>query len=221
MGRLRLHEREAVRALWRGHFEAWRLSGLTQREYCERHGLSLKSFGNWRGQLKREDVAGRDARWGRHPRLRHMVSPMGTGMANEAADRVPAVVTRTGRRRQFSAEDKRGIVEETCRPGQSLSAVARRYGIDLRLLFRWRRALGVGGSAAPTSFVPVEVTDNLPARPQTLDEPLGPAMSTIIVERPVCGIEIELIGGRRVRFDRDIDAETMQRVVSALEGGGP
>ena len=53
MGRLRLHEREAVRALWRGHFEAWRLSGLTQREYCERHGVSLKSFGNWRGQLKR------------------------------------------------------------------------------------------------------------------------------------------------------------------------
>src|SRR5215831_19883513 len=122
MGRLRLHERDAVRALWRGHFEAWRLSGLTQREYCERHGLSLKSFGNWRGQLKREDVAGRDARWGRHPRLRHMVSPMATPMASEAADRVPAVVTRTGRRRQFSEEDKRLIVEETCRPGQSLPA---------------------------------------------------------------------------------------------------
>jgi hypothetical protein len=52
---------EAVRALWRGHFEAWRLSGLTQREYAA--SLSLKSFGNWRGQLKREDVAGRDARW--------------------------------------------------------------------------------------------------------------------------------------------------------------
>jgi hypothetical protein len=78
VGRLRLYEREAVRALWHGHFEAWRLSGLTQREYCEQHGLSLKSFGNWRGQLKREDVAGRDARWGRHPRLRHMVSPMAT-----------------------------------------------------------------------------------------------------------------------------------------------
>src|SRR6202022_2734686 len=63
-------------------------------------------------------------RWGRHPRLRHMVSPMATPMANEAADRVPAVVTRTGRRRQFSEEDKRRIVEETCRPGESLSAVA-------------------------------------------------------------------------------------------------
>src|SRR5438477_10504639 len=56
-----------------------------------------------------------------------------------------------------------------------------------------------------------------PARPQTLDEPLGPATPTIIVERPVSGIEIELIGGRRVRFDRDIDAETVRRVVSALD----
>src|SRR5262249_34298431 len=103
--------------------------------------LSLKSFGNWRGQLKREDVAGRDARWGRHPRLRHMVSPMATCMANEAADRVPAVVTRTGRRRQFSEEDKRRIVEETCRPGESLSAGGRRCGICLRPL--------VPGGASP------------------------------------------------------------------------
>src|SRR5438552_6685994 len=60
-----------------------RVLGLTQREYCERHGLSLKSFGNWRGQLTREDVAGGDARWGRHPRLRHMVSPMATPMGLE------------------------------------------------------------------------------------------------------------------------------------------
>jgi hypothetical protein len=78
-----------------GHFEAWRLSGLTQREYCEQLGPSLKSFGNGPGQPKCEDVAGRDGRWGRHPQLRHlvspMVSPMATPMANEAADRVPEV----------------------------------------------------------------------------------------------------------------------------------
>ena len=46
MGRLRLREREAIRTLWRRHFAAWRLSGLARREHCERHGLSLKSFGN-------------------------------------------------------------------------------------------------------------------------------------------------------------------------------
>jgi hypothetical protein len=59
-----------------------------------------------------------------------MVSPMATPMANEAADRAPAVVTRTGRRRQLTEENKRRTVEETCRPGQSLSVVARRDGID-------------------------------------------------------------------------------------------
>ena len=74
MGRLGLHEREAVRALWR----AVRGVAAEQREYCDRHGLSLKGFGNWHSQLKREDVAGGDARWGRHPRLRHMVSLMAT-----------------------------------------------------------------------------------------------------------------------------------------------
>ena len=39
-----------------------------------------------------------------------MVSPMATPMASEAADRMPAVVTLMGRRRQFSEDDKRLIV---------------------------------------------------------------------------------------------------------------
>jgi hypothetical protein len=40
----------------------------------------------------------------------------------------------------------------------------------------------------------------------------------VIVERPAPGIEVELIGGRRVRFDRDTDPETVRRLVSLLEG---
>lgn len=86
-----------------GHFEAWRLSELTQRDYCERHGLSLKSFGNWRGQLKRKETAGSHVRWGWHRRLKHLLSPMANPMVDEAADRVPMVVIRTGRRRHFKA----------------------------------------------------------------------------------------------------------------------
>ena len=97
-----------------------RVLGLTQREYCERHGLSLKSFGNWRGQLKREDVAGGDARWGRHPRLRHMVSPMATPMANETTDRVPAVVTE---RAPTSIQRKRTSDSLSRRPGTRPVAV--------------------------------------------------------------------------------------------------
>jgi hypothetical protein len=32
------------------------------------------------------------------------------------------------------------------------------------------------------------------------------------------GIEVELVGGRRVRFDRDTEPETMHRLVTLLEG---
>ena len=34
-------------------------------------------------------------------------------------------------------------------------------------------------------------------------------------------IEIELVGGRRVRFERDADPETVRRLVALLEGGAP
>jgi hypothetical protein len=48
MARVRLEDRDQVRAFWRSPFEAWELSGLTQRENCAPHGVSLKNFGNWR-----------------------------------------------------------------------------------------------------------------------------------------------------------------------------
>ncbi len=39
-----------------------------------------------------------------------------------------------GKRRNFRAADKRRIVEETCREGASVSGVARKYGIGIRLM---------------------------------------------------------------------------------------
>ena len=36
----------------RGHWEAWAVSGLSQRAYCARHGLSYAAFGYWRNRVK-------------------------------------------------------------------------------------------------------------------------------------------------------------------------
>ena len=41
-------------AFWRAHHEAWKLSDLNQRQYCEAEGIPLKAFGNWRAQFKAE-----------------------------------------------------------------------------------------------------------------------------------------------------------------------
>jgi len=51
---------------------------------------------------------------------------------------------RPGRRRRYSAEDKRRIVEETRVPGQSVSSVSRRYGVSPSQVFKWRRLVEEG-----------------------------------------------------------------------------
>jgi hypothetical protein len=74
MSRVPAELREQILAYWRGHSEAWKLSGLTQQEYCARHNITLKNFGNWRAQLKRVALMGPQARWGHYPRLRRTLT---------------------------------------------------------------------------------------------------------------------------------------------------
>lgn len=42
------------REYWSGHVQQWRDSGLTQKEYCSREGISLERFGSWKRRLDRE-----------------------------------------------------------------------------------------------------------------------------------------------------------------------
>ena len=58
------------------------------------------------------------------------------------------IITGTERRRRWTAAEKLGIVEETLLPGESVSAVARRYGVAANLLYRWRRLMTEGGAVA-------------------------------------------------------------------------
>jgi hypothetical protein len=60
------------------------------------------------------------------------------------------------------------------------------------------------------------ITDAPEQSAEAPPSPPGPA--PVIVERSAPGIEVELIGGRRVRFDRDTDPETVHQLVTLLEG---
>jgi hypothetical protein len=146
---------------WRAHHEAWQQSALNQREYCEAHGIPLKAFGNWRAKFKAEPQPPVRKllyrRRGLSHTLSHSVSHSLNHMTNDLLGPIvpPA---REGHRRTFSEADKRRIVEETARPGASLSEIARSYGIAARVLFRWKLELT---QAAPL-FVAVEITDAIP-----------------------------------------------------------
>ncbi len=215
MPRMAAGKRSELESFWRAHLDGWRRSELNQRQYCELHGLPLKRFGNWRAKLKHEEPASAGKllyRRGDGPR--HMSRHMSKEIPSAPSSYIPSARSvPPGARRRFSTADKQRIVEEAEHPGASVSGVARQYGITTRLLFRWKKEL-MPAAKTETAFLPVTITDAVdqPAEvPSSMPAPM-------IVERSAPGIEVELVGGRRVRFDRNTDPEIVRRMVSLLEG---
>jgi hypothetical protein len=153
-------------AFWRAHHEAWKRSDLNQRQYCEAEGIPLKAFGNWRAKFKAgPQPPERKLLYRRrglshplspplsHP-LRHPLSHLTYPSSWSGGPIVPR--PREGHRRRFSEADKRRILEEAAQGGTSVAEVARRYGIDRRVLRRWKQELAA--MPAPT-FVTVQIAD--------------------------------------------------------------
>ena len=66
-------------------------------------------------------------------------------------------------RRRWSNAQKRRIVAESYRDGESAAAVARRHGVYSSVLSRWRRRYGTAADTG-AGFVPVVVEAPEPAR---------------------------------------------------------
>jgi hypothetical protein len=146
-------------AFWRARHEAWKRSDLNQRQYCEAEGIPLKAFGNWRAKFKAEPQPLERKllyrRRGLSHSLSHTLSP-GLSHVTYPSSRPEGPIVprpREGHRRRFGEADKRRILEEAARPGASVSDVARRYGIDRRILCRWKQEL------SPPAFVAIKITD--------------------------------------------------------------
>src|SRR5580704_11486994 len=85
------------------------------------------------------------------------------------------IITGRERRRRWSTEEKRRIVEESTESGAVMRAVAARNGICESLLYAWRRQLREGTlhDVETPAFVPVRV----------LEAPVIPMSSASEVER--------------------------------------
>ncbi len=106
-------------------------------------------------------------------------------------------------RRSWSREQKQAILAETRDSATTISAVARRHGVQPSLLFRWRRdALDEQRAAAlppQPAFVPLSLPN-----PASCDR------------TPTGVIEIELAGGHRLRADASVDVAVLRSVIEAL-----
>ena len=86
------------------------------------------------------------------------------------------VITSVQRRRRWSPEEKRAILEEGEQPGNSLSAVARKYGVNPNQLFHWRKLMREGALVAvgaDDQVVPATEVKQLKAQIRELERLLG------------------------------------------------
>lgn len=217
MPRMTETKRAELEAFWRSQLEGWAASDLNQREYCEAHGLPLKRFENWRAKFKHQiPPPARRLLYRRGGSLGHMASHMSDRETGDTSTGyVPSALAMPDGRRNFRVSDKKRIVAEAMEPGATVSGVAKKYGIDTPLLFRWKREY------APPSpepvFLPVTVSND-PAQPAGSGATVP---APVIVERASGDIEVELVGGRRMRFAHDMEPEAIRAMIELLEGVAP
>ena len=110
------------------------------------------------------------------------------------------------KRRVWSDEEKRAICAQTRVPGVSVSQVARRYNANTNLVFTWLRnpRFAPGDPPEATStFLPVEIIAE-----RSCPEPVAPAVEN--------RIEIDLVGGHRLRITGSFDPEALARLIRGL-----
>ena len=132
------------------------------------------------------------------------------------------IITQPERRRRWSEEEKLALVEEACRPGNSVSQVARQRGINASQLFGWRRqALAKGlltdhrseaASVPALTFAAVEVAEE----PVTGEERGVRSSRRRKAIRNAATIEIDLKNGDRVRVEGAPDAGLVTRILATL-----
>ena len=137
-----------------------------------------------------------------------------TGFTHGTSADVPLqrieVFTGTGRRRDWSDEEKDRIVAESYSGEMSVSAVARRHGLSPGQLFTWRRQVrSQAKQEAPPMFVPA-VIDRPTELPPTLRK------TTTRSSRLIAAIELE-VSGAVVRIASGTDRATITAVIHALK----
>ena len=143
------------------------------------------------------------------------------------------VITGTGRRRQWSSEDRTRILMESLVPGANISAVARRHGMSPQQLFGWRREARDVFTRGEVAAGP-SVKDAAPARPARGAKPMPddgvPAFAPVVIAGPTqksqpsaplpvspphAPIEIA-VGDAIVRLSGTVDAAALAVVMNAL-----
>ena len=121
----------------------------------------------------------------------------------------------SGRRRYWTAQEKRQIVEQTLSSTLSVAMVAREHGVNANQVFYWRKLYRAGqlgnngGAEQQVRLLPVSVSDEQPPEPESEG-----ATSPL----PGLTINIEFPGRTLVSVEGAVDADIVRAVVESLRG---
>ena len=119
------------------------------------------------------------------------------------------------RRRRFSEDFRRGLVQRTLVPGASVAKIALEHQLNANLLFKWRRRYLrelSGPRHEPAKLLPVNIKAVSTRSRSRVLETLAPMSSRLASAG--C-IEIELAKGR-IRLKGAVDRETLRCVLQML-----
>lgn len=116
------------------------------------------------------------------------------------------------RRRLWTAEEKRRIVEQTLSSASSVAMVARQHGVNANQVFYWRKLyragqLGSNEQAQGIRLLPVSVNDEDPSAATPEQSAGTPSGVTINIEIP---------GRALISVEGVVDAAIIRAVVESL-----
>jgi transposase len=120
-------------------------------------------------------------------------------------------------RRKWSAAEKVRIVQEAEQTGAAVSEIARRHGVHVSMVTRWRAQYRAGQLSARgpvrggVHLVPVHVTRDGPASSRSAREP---ALAVSAAEPGA--IEVQLAGGQRMWIRGMVDGGMLRTVLEEL-----
>jgi transposase len=129
-------------------------------------------------------------------------------------DGVAVVEGASERRRYWSSEEKRRIVEQTLSSGLSVASLARQHGMNANQLFYWRKLyragqLGSDERSAETSVQLLPVTVDSDEPPEVEAAQSGSAAPSIT-------ISIEIPGRALVSLEGAVDAKMIRTILESL-----
>ena len=130
------------------------------------------------------------------------------------------IIGRVERRRRFTEEQKLAVLAEAFGKDANSSAVARRHGLTPSQVFKWRRlaelgVIGIAGASELPSFMAVQVAAG-PGAPSATTSTCEASVEHCRSGKQTGLMEIELGNGRRIRVDREVDADALRRVLQIL-----